>query len=238
KQVYRQMLCIGSIKVKQNIGSDVRYGRIEARDGYLVMSDLHELTPDDAAIILEFDDVMSLMGKPLDVFLDMMHPGTKTFIGCLHIRLDGTAHKHIQQLLLLSTGASGRGSWRRAGLDLIWDKGAPGEVVHCPGYRTTTGGIDWRCIQEVEEEQGTGNDVAHTEGLVCSWGGQTAAFSITTRTREPDAIIQFPVIGHVTRGLTELRAAIHDYAVIKKRGGAHDIDIEFIACGVVIGYNF
>ncbi|CAL4156866.1 unnamed protein product, partial [Meganyctiphanes norvegica] len=53
KKVYRQMLCIGSIKVKKNIGSDVRYGRIEARDGYLVMSDLHELTPDDATIILE-----------------------------------------------------------------------------------------------------------------------------------------------------------------------------------------
>ncbi|CAL4064431.1 unnamed protein product [Meganyctiphanes norvegica] len=151
-----------------------------------------------------YDDVMSLTTRPLVAFLQLNHRGTN--LGCLHIRLDGLPG-YVQQYQELATGSSGRGSYRGARFDIIGNNGEPGERVGCCGFMNVAGARESAAIRQVEDYGSVSTPV--TEGVVFGAPGQHAGFGIITQ--GSSNTWTWPVIGHVTSGMSDLKAAVAKY---------------------------
>ncbi|CAL4157077.1 unnamed protein product, partial [Meganyctiphanes norvegica] len=203
---------------KKKIGSSNYFSSIEERQGCIVVNSLQpNLSLGTDSSLLEYDDVMRLTGTPPEVFLKLSYRNIN--LGDLHIRLDGLPG-HVQQFLELSTGSRGRGSYKGARIENIYNKGYPGENLHCDGFINAYGSRESSAICKVED--GT-VDTPVVEGIVFGYNGKPACFTIVTIGYSGSW--PYPVIGHVTSGMTELKAAVKKYG---------DRDIVFSESGVII----
>ncbi|CAL4166413.1 unnamed protein product, partial [Meganyctiphanes norvegica] len=141
----------------------------------IVLNSLKQnLSPGTCSSVIEYDDVIILAPTPHVVFLTLNQGST--ILGSLHIRLDGQPRR-AQQFLELSTGRSGRGSYRNAS---ITKRNTSTENLYCEGYINAFGKKETCALYKVEEKW-TGKEQC-PEGIVFgSRSENSSSFWIVTK---------------------------------------------------------
>ncbi|CAL4081285.1 unnamed protein product, partial [Meganyctiphanes norvegica] len=179
-----------------------KFGRIFARDGYLILQDFRNFKPPSCTAVINLRDVIGHLSSPRHIYLSLSNWDNP--LGMIIIKVNEKAPRRAQQLIDLCVGQTGAKYSGSTGIS-VCRKGKTGEHISFTYYLNSNGRYSYaKLVSDIEVTE----PVLHNQGTcIFNQRGEQAGFSIFTKRDHLDTW-DGPVLGEVISGFPVLEKVI------------------------------